>query len=132
MPQFPAGSDGLVSTAADWHRFGRMLLDDGVAGGRRLLSAASIRRMTTDHLTAPQRTSAHLFLEGQGWGYGGSVDREPIDVWNVPGRYGWVGGSGTSAHIIPSTGTVAVQLTQVEMNDPVPPEHMRAFWRFAA
>ena len=46
-PIFPSGSGGLVSTLADWHRFGRMLLADG--GG--LLSPESVRLMTTDHLT---------------------------------------------------------------------------------
>jgi CubicO group peptidase (beta-lactamase class C family) len=50
----------------------------------------------------------------------------------VPGRYGWVGGTGTSAHITPSTGTVAILLTQVATDGPTPPEFMRAFWRYAA
>ena len=72
-----------------------------------------------------------LFLEGQGWGFGGSVDVAAIDPWNVPGRYGWVGGTGTSAHITPSTGTVAILLTQVAADGPVPPEWMRDFWRYA-
>ena len=73
-----------------------------------------------------------LFLEGQGWGYGGSVDIEAIEPWNVPGRYGWVGGTGTSAHITPSTGTAAILLTQVAADSPVPPQWMRDFWRYAA
>ncbi len=60
--------------------------------------------MTTDHLTRSQRDASRLFLDGQGRGFGGSVDVEAIDPWNVPGRYGWVGGSGTAAHITASTG----------------------------
>ena len=43
-----------------------------------------------------QRDTGGLFLEGQGWGFGGSVDIAAIDPWNVPGRYGWVGGTGTA------------------------------------
>ena len=54
-----------------------------------------------------------------------------IDPWNVPGRYGWVGGTGTSAHITPSTGTVAILLTQVAADSPVPPQWMRDFWHYA-
>ena len=73
-----------------------------------------------------------MFLEGQGWGFGGSVDIAAIDPWNVPGRYGWVGGTGTSAHITPSTGTVAILLTQVAADSPAPQEWMPAFWRYAA
>ena len=88
--------------------------------------------MTTDHTTAAQREIGALFLEGQGWGFGGSVDIAPIDPWNIPGRYGWVGGTGTSAHIIPSTGTVAILLTQVGMDSPVPSTLMRDFWLHSA
>jgi CubicO group peptidase (beta-lactamase class C family) len=69
-----------------------------------------------------------LFLEGQGWGYGGSVDVQQVDPWNVAGRYGWVGGTGTTAHLVPATGMVSVLLTQVEMSGPTPPAIMRDFW----
>jgi len=131
-PPFPSGGGGLVSTADDWHRFAQMLLADGSAGGRKLLSAQSVRQMITDYLTPAQRDASRLFLEGQGWGFGGSVDVEAIDPWNVPGRYGWVGGTGTAAHIIPSTGTVTILLTQVETAGPTPPALMRDFWRYAA
>ena len=60
-PIFPSGAGGLVSTLADWHRFGRMLLADG--GG--LLSPQSVRLMTTDHLTQEQREA--LFREFVQW-----------------------------------------------------------------
>jgi CubicO group peptidase (beta-lactamase class C family) len=132
-PPFPLGNGGLAGTADDWLAFGRMLLAGGVtASGRRLLSADSVRLMTTDHTTPAQREIGALFLEGQGWGFGGSVDIAAIDPWNVPGRYGWVGGTGTSAYITPSTGTVAILLTQVAADSPVPPDWMRDFWRYAA
>jgi CubicO group peptidase (beta-lactamase class C family) len=126
-PAFASGAGGLVSTAQDWYRFGRMLLD----GGKPVLSEHAVELMTTDHLTAEQRAASTLFLEGQGWGYGGTVDVEPTEPWEVPGRYGWVGGTGTSAHVVPATGTVAVLLTQREMTGPTPTTTMRAFWRHA-
>jgi len=131
-PAFPSGADGLVSTVDDWHRFARMLLAGGSFGGRQLLSPASVRQMTTDHLTRAQREASRLFLEGQGWGFGGSVDVEAVDPWNMPGRYGWVGGTGTAAHITPSTGAVAILLSQLELTGPTPPALMRDFWRYAA
>lgn len=131
-PAFPSGGGGLVSTADDWHAFGRMLLAGGVVGERRLLSAESVRLMTTDHLTQQQRDFGDLFLEGQGWGFGGSVDVTARDPWNVDGRYGWVGGTGTAAHIVPSTGLVAILLTQMALSSPVPPAVLREFWRYAA
>ena len=132
-PAFPLGNGGLAGTAGDWLAFGKMLLAGGVTpSGRRLLSAASVQLMTSDHTTAAQREIGVLFLEGQGWGFGGSVDIAAIDPWNVPGRYGWVGGTGTSAHIVPSTGTVAILFTQVAADSPIPPGWMRDFWRYAA
>ncbi|MFF4434197.1 serine hydrolase domain-containing protein [Streptomyces sp. NPDC001513] len=132
LPAFPSGGGGLVSTADDLLAFGRMLLAEGSYEGGRLLSPESVRQMTTDHLTARQREEATLFLEGQGWGFGGSVDVARIDPWNVPGRYGWIGGTGTAAHVVPATGTVTVLLTQREMTAPTPPEVMREFWTYAA
>ncbi|MFJ6749397.1 serine hydrolase domain-containing protein [Streptomyces sp. NPDC091266] len=135
LPAFPSGAGGLVSTVDDVHSFARMLLADGTTGaggGPQLLSPASVRQMTTDHLTRTQREEGRLFLEGQGWGFGGSVDVEAIDPWNVPGRYGWVGGTGTAAHLTASTGTVTILLSQLEMAGPTPPELMRALWRYAA
>jgi CubicO group peptidase (beta-lactamase class C family) len=131
-PTFPSGAGGLVSTVDDWHAFARMLLAAGTVDGHRLLSPASVRQMTTDQLTLSQREASTLFLEGQGWGFGGSVDVLAIDPWNVPGRYGWVGGTGTTAHITPSTGAVSIMMSQVAMTGPTPPALMRDFWRSAA
>ena len=118
-PRFASGAGGLVSTLADWHRFGRMLLEHG--GG--LLSPDAVRAMTTDHLTAEQREASTLFLEGAGWGYGGAV--EP------GGRYGWVGGTGTTAHVEPASGTVGILYTQQQMSGPTPTPLMREFWGYA-
>jgi CubicO group peptidase (beta-lactamase class C family) len=118
-PIFPSGAGGLVSTLADVHRFCRMLLADG--GG--LLSPSSVRLLTTDHLTPAQRDASTLFLEGAGWGFGGAVAAD--------GRYGWIGGTGTSAHIHPATGTVAILFTQLQMTGPTSTPLMRRFWRYA-
>jgi CubicO group peptidase (beta-lactamase class C family) len=127
-PAFPEGSGGLASTADDLLRFARMLLADGAA----LLSPESVRQMTTDHLTDAQREIGALFLEGQGWGFGGSVDINAEGPGAVPGRYGWVGGTGTSAHIVPSRGSVAILLTQVGADSPVPSSLLSDFWELAA
>jgi CubicO group peptidase (beta-lactamase class C family) len=95
------------------------------------MSPDSVRQMTTDRITQSQRDASRLFLEGQGWGFGGSVDVADIDPWNVPGRYGWVGGTGTTAHITPSTGDVSLLFSQVAMTGPTPTALMRDFWRSA-
>ena len=118
-PVFPSGSGGLVTTLDDWHRFGRMLLADGGD----VLRPESVRMMMTDQITREQSEAASLFLEGAGWGFGGSVEAD--------GRYGWVGGTGTTAHVHPASATVAVLFTQVQMTGPTPTPLMRAFWDHA-
>jgi CubicO group peptidase (beta-lactamase class C family) len=119
LPGVPSGAGGLASTGDDLLAFGRMLL----AGGQPILSEESVRLMTTDHLTQAQRDASTVFLEGQGWGFGGAVD--------ATGCYGWVGGSGTTMHVHPRSGTVAILLTQVPMTGPTPTPLMRDFWQAA-
>ena len=82
-------------------------------GGGQVLSAESVRLMMTNHVEAEPDNP---FLDGQGWGFGGGVDVRRADPWNVVGRYGWVGGTGTAGYVIPSSGTVVVWLSQVELN----------------
>lgn len=132
-PAFELGHGGLAGTAADWLAFGRMLLAGGTsADGHRVLSAESVRLMTTDHTSPGQREPGALFLDGQGWGFGGAVDITRADPGHVPGRYGWVGGTGTSAHVIPETGTVAILLTQLGVDGPAPVPWLPRFWAYAA
>ena len=114
-PPFPSGGGGLLSTVDDWHAFGQMLLAGGEHRGRRVLAAESVAAMMTSHVDGgPQ----HAFLDGQGWGFGGSVDIRLKDRWNVLGRYGWVGGTGTAGYVIPSSDTVVVWMSQVELAGP--------------
>ena len=133
MPAFPLGSAGLAGTIDDWLAFSRFLLAGGVArDGVRLLAERSVGLMLTDHTTPAVRRFGDLFLGGQGWGMGGSVDIAAVEPWNVPGRYGWVGGTGTSGHIVPATGSIAVLLTQVGADSPAPAGILRDFWGYAA
>jgi CubicO group peptidase (beta-lactamase class C family) len=132
-PAFPLGNGGLAGTADDLLAFARMLLADGATpDGRQVLSKEAVHRMTTDQTTPAQRELAQLFLDGQGWGFGGSVDIATINPWNTPGRYGWVGGTGTSLHIVPSKGTVAILLTQVAAEGPTASRYLNDFWAYAA
>jgi CubicO group peptidase (beta-lactamase class C family) len=132
LPAFESGSGGLLGTAGDWLRFARILLADGVVDGRQILSRESVRQLLTNQVPDAQREPARLFLDGQGWGFGGSVDVAPERPWQVPGRYGWTGGTGTSAHLIPATGTVNILLTQVGVTSPDPTPQLLDFWRAAA
>ncbi|WP_245565316.1 serine hydrolase domain-containing protein [Nocardioides insulae] len=122
-PPFESGAGGLLSTLDDWAAFGRMLLAGGntpdaatgTRAGTRVLSEEAVRLMTTAHVDGGPE---HVFLDGQGWGFGGSVDLRRVEPWNVLGRYGWAGGTGTAAYVIPSLGRVVVFLSQVELRGP--------------
>jgi CubicO group peptidase (beta-lactamase class C family) len=111
-PVFPSGAAGLLSTVDDYLAFARMLRNRGVHDGRRLLSAASVATMTTNHLTADQVATGGILLEPKGWGYLMAVAAEPDDVSDVPGRYGWDGGYGTVWFNDPHRDLVAIALSQ--------------------
>lgn len=132
MPAFPLGSGGLVGTVDDYLAFGRMLLAGGAGPRGRVLAEDSVRLMTTDHTTPAHREIGAQFLDGQGWGMGGSVDITAREPWQAVGRYGWVGGTGTSAYITPATGTVAVVFTQAGVDSPEPLAWLYDFWRYSA
>jgi CubicO group peptidase (beta-lactamase class C family) len=109
-PAFESGGGGLVSTADDLLAFGRMLL----SGGGPLLSRATVAAMTTDQLTAAQKeVVAWVPWHGTGWGFGVGVTTERIGIDANPGRFGWIGGLGTSFSCDPGEDLVGVLLTQV-------------------
>lgn len=108
---FPDGAGGLSGPVQDWMRFGRMLLGGGELDGARVLPERLVAAMTTDHLTAEQRSSAGFFLEdGEGWGYGGSV--------RADGSYGWAGAAGTYARVDMRRGEVLVLFTRLALDGP--------------
>ncbi len=111
-PAFPSGAGGLLTSADDLLAFARLLLAGGVHRGRRLLSAESVARMTTNQLTPQQIATAGMLLDGQGWGYGMAVAVAPDEVSATPGRYGWDGGYGTTWYTDPDRGLIAIALTQ--------------------
>ncbi|MDQ3350362.1 MAG: beta-lactamase family protein [Actinomycetota bacterium] len=112
VPAFQSGAGGLVSTVDDWLTFGRMLVAGGEHDGRRVLTCETVEQMMTSHAEAEP---GNPFLQGQGWGFGGSVDLDESSPWNVPGRYGWIGGTGTAGYVTPSSARVSVWLSQVEL-----------------
>jgi CubicO group peptidase (beta-lactamase class C family) len=112
-PVFPSGAGGLASTADDLLVFARMLLDGGVHGGTRVLSAQSVHQMTHNHLTPEQIASGGMLLNGSGWGFGMAVTVAPDEISATPGRYGWTGGSGTTWFNDPAERLIGIGLTQV-------------------
>jgi CubicO group peptidase (beta-lactamase class C family) len=114
-PPFEELSSGLVSSAPEVLRFYCAMAD----GGAPVIGIESLQRMTADALTEEQRRGAQPVLApGESWGMGTGVDAEAAQPWMAPGRWGWTGGSGTTAYVDPVRGTVSVLLTQREMTGP--------------
>jgi CubicO group peptidase (beta-lactamase class C family) len=114
-PRFEELSSGLVSTAPDLLRFFCAMAD----GGAPVLTAGAVALMTADALTSGQRQQA-LPIVGPGgsWGLATGVDVEAAEPWMAPGRWGWDGGTGTTARVDPVRGVVGVLLTQRAMTGP--------------
>jgi CubicO group peptidase (beta-lactamase class C family) len=133
-PLFTSGGGGLVSTAVDYLVFCQMMLGKGLYGRVRILSPASVALMTMDHLTGAQKEGAEIFFgDGDGgfksgWGFGMGVDTRRVDLFSVPGRFGWIGGIGTAGYSDPQEDLIGILLTQRMMESPVPPRVMTDFW----
>ena len=127
-PAFEQGDAGLVSTADDFLAFSRLLLNGGTHDGRRLLSEASVRAMTRNHLTPAQMQGGALILgPGHGWGYGMSVVVDAAAAGAPEGTIGWIGGYGTKWQSNPATGLTTILLTQRVFESPEPPPVFEAF-----
>ena len=72
-----------------------------------------------------------FFDDHRGWGLGLSVFTKRDGLANVPGRFGWDGGYGTSWYSDPKEGLTGVLLTQRMMDSPQPPPALVDFWTLA-
>jgi CubicO group peptidase (beta-lactamase class C family) len=130
-PAFPSGGAGLVSTAADFLQFARLMLGEGKLDGAQLLSADSVRQMTRDALTPENKLMGSLvpgYFARHGWGFGMAVVTSQDELGHAAGSYGWDGGLGTSWYANPSRGTTALLFSQRAWTEPAPPPLFRDFW----
>ena len=114
-PPFDVSHAEIVSTAGDFHRFLRMLVESEPVQGAPLISEEHLRQMTTDQVPAGNKTPDSFFpgfWDRTGWGFGVGVETSGPKR----GRYGWSGGQGTNFYVDPD-GSVGILLTQVEMGE---------------
>jgi CubicO group peptidase (beta-lactamase class C family) len=116
----PQGNGGLYSTASDYARFARMLLNGGTLDGRRYLSPAAIALLTTpqtgDLPTGFFQTDAGgNHGANYGWGIATCILKTPHDgVASMlsPGTFGHGGAWGTQAWIDPVKGVAYILMIQ--------------------
>jgi uncharacterized protein YbbC (DUF1343 family)/CubicO group peptidase (beta-lactamase class C family) len=100
-----AGHAGLFSTAADLSRFCRMLLGGGRLGTARVLSAATVARMT-----APSTPTTMRDVRGLGWDIDSMYSANRGELFPL-GSYGHTGFTGTSLWLDPASKSYVVFLS---------------------
>ena len=115
-----SGGGGLVSTAADYLRFMRMLRGRGVLEGARVLGRKSVELMTMNHLPGDlvdmgRPRFAEMPFAGVGFGLGVSVLLDPAKarILGSPGEYAWGGMASTTFWIDPAEDLMVLLLTQL-------------------
>ena len=121
-PTLLSGGGGLISSAADYHRFTQLLLRGGELDGVRLLGPRTVRFMTRNHLpggrdlgTLSTGGFAETTLDGIGFGLGFAVVEDPIPsrVPSSVGEYYWGGVASTAFWIDPAEQVTAMFFTQL-------------------
>ncbi|HEV3505906.1 MAG TPA: serine hydrolase domain-containing protein [Actinomycetes bacterium] len=121
-PACPSGGGGLVSTAADYHRFTQALLRGGELEGARLLGSRTLAYMARNHLpggadleTFGRRLFAETTFDGVGYGLGFAVLLDPVanKVLSTPGELAWGGAASTFFWVDPAEQLTAIFLTQL-------------------
>ncbi len=127
QPSMLSGGGGLVSTAADYHRFTQLLLHraDSPAGeldGVRLLSPRTVGYMGRNHLPGgvdlekygrPLNAEAPFRGVGFGLGFAVVIDPVPGKVVCSPGELSWGGAASTAVWIDPAEELTVSFFTQL-------------------
>jgi CubicO group peptidase (beta-lactamase class C family) len=97
-PHFESGGGGLYSTMDDYARFARMIYQNGIFGGTRIIGRKTLEWMTSDHLGPNMRIGTPSLLQpGHTFGLGFAVRRD-AGMGQTPGTAGeffWGGVTGT-------------------------------------
>jgi CubicO group peptidase (beta-lactamase class C family) len=121
-PEMLGGGEGLISSAADYHRFTQMLLREGELDGVRLLSSRTLRYMTRNHLPGGKTLGdlstggfAETTFDGVGFGLGFAVLLDPAvaRVMGTEGLYYWGGAASTTFWVDPAEDLTAMLFTQL-------------------
>lgn len=110
---YPGGAGGLYSTAPDFLRLCRLLLEGGALDGVRLLQSKTVAQMFVNQLTFLPRPVTQ-FSDAEGFGLGGSVLLNPAGKGRLgpAGQFGWSGAASTYFSIDPKERMISILLLQ--------------------
>jgi CubicO group peptidase (beta-lactamase class C family) len=124
-PEFEGGGGGLYSTAVDYLKFVRMILNRGKANGQQVLKPETVDLMACNSMGStrvsmlksfiPQRSNDAEFFPGmpKGWGLTFQINNEKAPTGRPAGGLMWGGLSNCYFWIDPATGVGGVYLTQI-------------------
>jgi CubicO group peptidase (beta-lactamase class C family) len=121
-PRMLSGGGGLVSSAADYHRFTQMLLRRGELDGVRVLGSRTVDYMARNHLPGGvdlesfgRPVFAETPMTGIGFGLGFAVTLDPAAAKVVcsAGEFGWGGAASTAFWVDPEEELTAMFFTQL-------------------
>jgi CubicO group peptidase (beta-lactamase class C family) len=128
-PPVLSGSGGLLSTAADFHRFLEVLRQRGEHDGVRLLAPRTMDLLAANHL--PEGTDLATFslwqpeeFAGIGFGFGVQVTLDPVrrKLAGSAGEFGWAGAASTVFFVDPAADMTVQFLTQLQSPNRIPSE----------
>ena len=119
----PIGGGGLASTAEDYGRFVRMLLNGGALDGARVLKAETVALMGQNHIgavsvpalkSALPRSADFTFIDDgkDKWGLGFLITTNQVAGKRSPGSLSWGGINNTFFWIDPIRGVAGVIMMQ--------------------
>lgn len=111
---YPSGAGGLYSTAGDYARFCRMLLDGGRLDGADILGRKAVELMMANHLEGQLDPPVNEFSDAEGFGLGGYVVLDPARRGRLGsvGAFGWSGAASTYFTIDRKERLIAILLLQ--------------------
>ncbi len=121
-PSMLSGGGGLVSTAADYHRFTQFLRGGGELDGVRLLGPRTVSFMASNHLPGGvdlahygRPVFAEVSQDGVGFGLGFAVVLDPAMTRSVGsvGEFNWGGAASTTFWVDPVEDLTVVLMTQL-------------------
>jgi CubicO group peptidase (beta-lactamase class C family) len=126
-PALESGGGGLVSTAHDYLRFCRMMLNGGSLGGVQILSPKTVELFSLNHLPdnrelasmAPPGAFSEAGYSGIGFsiGCGVNINVAKTRLPGTLGEYFWGGAASTAFWIDPKEDLTVVFMTQVMGTD---------------
>lgn len=119
----PVGGGGLASTADDYGRFMRMLLNGGALDGARVLKAETIALMSQNQIgavsvpalkSAMPRSADFTFIDDNRdkWGLGFLITTNQVPGKRSPGSLSWGGINNTFFWVDPAKGIAGVIMMQ--------------------